>query len=218
MNSNSKEWDLKRALRLYVIPDRGIGSPLSLEEQARLAIAGGATALQLRDKEMGGRELLETARAMASLCREVGVLFIVNDRLDVALLSGADGAHLGQSDLPVEEARRLAPRPFIIGASAHTPDEAKKAEADGADYLGVGAVFGTGSKGDAKVIGLSGTRETASAASVPLVAIGGITAENLPEVMRCGVAGVSVISAAVRGDVRERTSSLLKILTELQAT
>jgi thiamine-phosphate pyrophosphorylase len=212
---NSEVRDLKKALKLYVIPDRVIGAPLSLEEQTRLAISGGATAVQLRDKEMGGRELLEIARAMASFCRDRGVLFIVNDRLDVALLSGADGAHLGQSDLPVGEARRLAPRPFIIGASAHTPDEAKEAEADGADYLGVGAVFGTGSKGDAKIIGLSGLRETAKAASIPLVAIGGVTAENLPEVMRCGVDGVSVISAAVRDNVRERTASLLKILTEL---
>ncbi len=206
---------LKAALRLYVIPDRKIGSPLSLVEQARLAIEGGATAIQLRDKEADGGELLEIARAMAALCRESKVLFIVNDRLDVALLSGADGVHVGQSDLPADEVRRQAPRPFIVGASAHTPEEAQKAEADGVDYLGVGAVFGTGSKDDAKVIGLDGVRAVATVARVPLVAIGGITIENLPDVMRCGMDGVSVISAAVRGDVRERTKKLLGALKAL---
>lgn len=208
-------WDLKTALRLYVIPDRRIGAPLSPMEQARFAVEGGATAIQLRDKDADGGELLETACAMATFCRQNGVLFIVNDRLDVALLSGADGVHVGQSDLPVSEVRRLAPPPFIVGASAHTSDEAKKAEADGADYLGVGAVFGTGSKDDAKVIGLDGVRAVAAVARTPLVAIGGITLENLPDVVRCGVDGVSVISAAVRGDVRERTKKLLGALKTL---
>ncbi|MDR1622522.1 MAG: thiamine phosphate synthase, partial [Synergistaceae bacterium] len=154
----SSSWNLKKALRLYVIPDRLIGAPLSLEEQTRLALEGGATAIQLRDKSMDGGELLATAKRMARLCGEHGALFIVNDRLDVALLSGADGVHLGQSDLPVAEARGLAPRPFVVGASAHTADEAERAEKDGADYLGVGAVFETGSKGGANVIGLEGLR------------------------------------------------------------
>ena len=95
---------------------------------------------------------------MLCLCRELGVSFFVNDRLDIALACGADGVHLGQSDLPVAEARRLAPRPFIIGASARTPEEADRAVRDGADYLGVGAVFPTGSKENAQVIGLDGIR------------------------------------------------------------
>ncbi|MDR1873568.1 MAG: thiamine phosphate synthase [Synergistaceae bacterium] len=206
---------MRKALRLYVIPDRRIGAPLSLEEQAKRAIEGGATAIQLRDKEMDGRALLDVAGAMASVCREADVLFIVNDRLDVALLSGADGVHLGQGDLPVTEARRLVPHPFVIGASAHTPDEARKAEADGADYLGIGAVFGTGSKDDAEVIGPPRVREIADSVALPRVAIGGITPENLPEVLRCGVDGVSVISAAVRGNVRERTAFLWKVLKSL---
>jgi thiamine-phosphate pyrophosphorylase len=203
---------LKQSLRLYVIPDRVIGAPLSLEEQARFAVEGGATAIQLRDKEMDGGELLRTAKILSVLCRERGVLFIVNDRLDVALLSGADGVHLGQSDLPVGEARRLAPRPFIVGASTRAPEEALRAGKDGADYIGVGAVFGTGSKRDAALIGLAGLRETAAASALPSIAIGGITTENLPDVMRCGVDGVSVISAAVRGDVKGNTQRLAKIL------
>jgi thiamine-phosphate pyrophosphorylase len=211
---NLKEWDLKKALRLYVIPDRIIGAPLSLTDQTRLALEGGATVIQLRDKEMDGGDLLTTAGEMAALCRKAGALFIVNDRLDVALLSGADGVHLGQSDLSVKEARRLAPRPFIVGASAHTPEEARRAEEDGADYLGVGAVFDTGSKGNAKVIGTKGLRAVADLARIPLVAIGGISEENLTEVLKCGVDGVSVISAAVRGDVRQRTAALLKKMGE----
>ena len=207
-------WDLRKALRLYVIPDRLIGAPLSLEEQTRLALEGGATAIQLRDKSADGRELLETAKRMAELCREHGALFIVNDRLDVALLSGADGAHLGQSDLPVEEARKLAPRPFLIGASAHTGSEGEKAGRDGADYLGAGAVFETGSKGGARVIGLEGIRGLTAAVRLPVVAIGGISLENLPEVMETGVTGVSVISAAVRGNVKERVAALKKAMEE----
>jgi thiamine-phosphate pyrophosphorylase len=206
----SRPLDLKKALGLYVIPDRIIGAPLSLEEQARLALEGGATAIQLRDKPAEGKELLETAKGLANLCRKHGALFIVNDRLDVALLSGADGVHFGQKDLPVEEARRLAPRPFVIGASAHTASEAQKAEKDGADYLGAGAVFETGSKGGAKVIGLEGLRELTAAVSLPVVAIGGISLENLPTVMETGVIGVSVISAAVRGNVKENVAVLRK--------
>jgi thiamine-phosphate pyrophosphorylase len=211
-----KEYLLK-LLRLYVIPDRIIGAPLSLEEQTRLALEGGATAIQLRDKSMDGKNLLETARRMMSLCWEKDALFIVNDRLDVALLINADGVHLGQSDLPVAAVREMidsqfSSRPFIIGASAHRVEEAKKAEGEGADYLGVGAVFGTGSKDDAKIIGLDGLRAVTETARLPVVAIGGISLDNLSDVVRCGVDGISVISAAVRGDVTPRTAALKRIL------
>jgi len=214
--------NLRSALSLYVIPDRVIGAPLSLEEQTRLAIEGGATAIQLRDKSMEGREFLATARSIADMCSKSGVLFIVNDRLDIALLSGANGVHLGQNDLPLTEVRRLVnsllpiPLPFYIGISVHNASQAVQAEADGADYLGLGAVFGTGSKDDAKVIGLDGLREARVSTRLPCVAIGGITLERLPEVMATGVDGVSVISAAVRGDVRERVSALKAELDSLR--
>ena len=206
--------NLRQALSLYVIPDRVIGAPLSLEEQTRLALEGGATAIQLRDKSMDGGELFATARRMADMCAESGALFIVNDRLDVALLSGADGVHLGQSDLPLLEAWKLissfwpTSRPFVVGASAHTAREAEQAEADGADYLGLGAAFDTGSKYGARVVGLEGLREARMGTRLPCVAIGGITLENLSEVLDAGVDGVSVISAAVRGDVKARTVAL----------
>ncbi|MDR1378238.1 MAG: thiamine phosphate synthase [Synergistaceae bacterium] len=216
---------MRKALGLYVIPDRVIGAPLSLEEQTRLALEGGASAIQLRDKSMNGRELLETARRMATLCEEWGALFIVNDRLDVALLSGAEGVHLGQRDLPVAEARKLTPRSFVIGASIHNAEEAERAEEEGADYLGVGAVFATGSKGDAMVMGLSGLRDLMTTLKLshenrpegvlPTVAIGGISAETLSDVTRAGVDGVSVISAVVRGDVKKQAAALKQILIKL---
>lgn len=207
--------DLRRVMRLYVIPDRIVGAPLSLEEQARRALAGGATALQLRDKGLDGGELFAEARRILCLCRERGVPLFVNDRLDVALACGADGVHLGQSDLPILEARRIAPRPFVIGASARTPEDAERAVLDGADYLGVGAVFPTGSKDDAQVIGLEGVRAVARTVSVPVVAIGGITLENLGEVVGCGVDGVAVISAAVRGEVDVNMGRLREHLKQL---
>ena len=205
-------YPLRERLKLYVIPDIDIGAPLSLEEQTRLAICGGASAIQLRAKNMGGRQLLGTAKALAGICKRNEVLFIVNDRLDVALLAGADGVHLGQEDLPVAEVRKAVSSEFLVGASAHTAEQAVAAERDGADYLGLGAVFGTNSKNDVTVIGLEGLRKAAAATSLPSVAIGGIALENLGDVMGCGVDGVSVISAAVAGDVEKKTRALSDFL------
>ena len=187
---------LRQALRLYVIPDRGIGAPRSLVEQTETALAGGAAAIQLRDKQLEGRELLAAATAMAELCRRAGALFIVNDRLDIALLANAHGAHLGQDDLPAAEARRLCPPGFIIGVSVQTEEQARLAKAQGADYLGIGAVYPTRTK-DAAALGLDGVRRVAAATDLPSVAIGGINLANAAEVMTAGVDGLSVISAIV---------------------
>ncbi len=188
--------ELRRRLALYVIPDRSVGAPRSLMDQAQAALAGGATAIQLRDKEATSLELYETARAMVELCRRWDALLIVNDRLDVALASGADGVHLGQEDLPLAEARRIAPD-LILGASAHDPTEARQAEAAGADYLGVGALFPTGSKAGVRATGLPGLKSVKEVVTLPLVGIGGITAERIPEVLRQGADGVALIAAAV---------------------
>ena len=187
---------LRQALRLYVIPDRGIGAPRSLVEQTETALAGGAAAIQLRDKQLEGRELLAAATAMAELCRRAGALFIVNDRLDIALLANAHGAHLGQDDLPAAEARLLCPPGFIIGVSVQTEEQARLAKAQGADYLGIGAVYPTRTK-DAAALGLDGVRRVAAATDLPSVAIGGINLANAAEVMTAGVDGLSVISAVV---------------------
>lgn len=204
--------NIARSIRLYVIPDRKIGAPKNLVEQTRELLAGGATAIQLRDKELSGRKLLETATEMARLCKEAGALFIVNDRLDIAILSGAHGLHIGQSDIPLTEAKKLSPPSFIIGVSAQTMEEARLAEKQGADYLGIGAVFPTSTK-EAEALGLTGTARVASATSLPSVAIGGINLENAAEIMKTGVSGLSLISAIVgNSDIRGQTRKFLEII------
>ena len=188
--------DLRHFLRLYVIPDQGIGAPRALLAQTEAALAGGATTIQLRDKHLPGRELLALGMAMAGLCRRAGALFIVNDRLDIALLCGAHGVHLGQDDLPADAARRLCPPGFIVGVSAQSEEQARLARAHGADYLGIGAVYPTQTK-DAAALGLAGVRAVARATDLPTVAIGGINLDNAAEVMGTGVDGLSIISAVV---------------------
>ena len=204
--------DLRQLLRLYVIPDRTIGAPRSLLEQTAAALDGGATAIQLRDKHLEGRELLETATAMAGLCRRAGALFFVNDRLDIALLCDAHGVHLGQDDLPADAARRLCPPDFIVGVSAQNEEQARLAKAHGADYLGIGAVYPTQTK-DAAALGLDGVRRVAAATDLPSVAIGGINQTNAVEVMATGVDGLSVISAVVAApDISAASRQFLDII------
>jgi len=196
--------DLARRLILYVIPDALGGRGRTLEEQARLALEGGATALQLRYKEASSRRLYDEALIFRRLCDAFGALFIVNDRLDVALASGADGVHLGRADLPVSAARRLVPRGFVIGASARTAEAACLFEEQGADYLGVGALFPTKTKTDAAVIGVEGLRRVCRATALPCVAIGGISAGLVRELLDAGAVGAAVSSAVVAADdIRE---------------
>lgn len=188
---------LTEKLKLYVILDRKLGNGVSLPDQAHLAIAGGATAIQLRDKEMTSRDYYEMALIIGEICKENNVLFIVNDRLDIALAAEADGVHLGQEDLPLQAAKKLVPPSFIIGISATNVEEAKEAENGGADYLGVGDVFGTGSKANAKTIGVDMLRQICAATSIPCVAIGGVNKENVRIALDSGAVGVAVISAVV---------------------
>ena len=189
--------DLRSHLKLYVIPDLRAGAPRSLMEQARAALAGGAGTVQLRHKTASGRELCRLGEALAALCDDVGALFFVNDRLDVALACGASGVHLGQEDLPVAVARRLAPPDFLVGATARTPEQALRAWKDGADYLGVGAVTPTPTKEDTTVIGPEGFAAVAASVPLPCVAVGGITAAAVPDLRRRGAAGVVVVREAV---------------------
>ena len=203
---------LLRAMRLYVIPDRKIGAPRSLVEQAKACLAGGATAIQLRDKEMDGAELLQTGREIAALCRAAGALFFVNDRLDIALLAGAHGLHIGQTDIPLTEARRLAPEDFIIGVSVQTEEAARAAKQNGADYLGIGAVVPTSTK-SADALGYAGVADVAAATDLPCVAIGGINLDNLSRVMDTGVNGISIISAIVsKPDITAETKKFAAAL------
>ena len=200
---------LAQKLRLYVICGEG-DSPAEVIAKTRAALSGGATAIQLRVKSWTARETYETALALKNLCKEAGALFIVNDRLDIALAARADGVHLGQKDLPVDAARAIAGADFIIGGTARTPELAREAQRQGADYVGCGAAFGTDTKGDAVVIGPSGIKKTLSAITIPSVAIGGIELSNLRELADCGASGVSLSGAVMRAkDPRGAAQDLL---------
>ncbi|MCF4114291.1 MULTISPECIES: thiamine phosphate synthase [Dethiosulfovibrio] len=204
-----------KILTLYVIPDRRLGAPCSILEQTFAALEGGATAIQLRDKDLSARELTDLASRMTEMCRKKGAKLFVNDRLDVALAAGADGCHLGQSDLPLAAARKLAPRPFLLGRSARTVEQARIALEEGADYLGVGAVYPTGTKDDASVIGVEGLKTVVEFTSLPVVAIGGIGSSSVREVMATGASGVAVVSAVVgTPDPTSSTVELLKLTTK----
>ncbi|MCE5338367.1 MAG: thiamine phosphate synthase [Methanomicrobiaceae archaeon] len=207
------------AYDLYVITDEQIGHGLSHAELARRAVAGGADTIQLRDKRLSGRDLLTVASAIREVTRDAGALFIVNDRLDVALAAGADGVHLGESDLPIGDARRIAPPGFIIGASVGSVATAVRAGAAGADYVALSPTFSTASKDDAGPgHGLAMLSAIRSAVSLPLVAIGGITPGNVADVIAAGADGIAVISAVVgKDDVTAAARDLQTRITAAKA-
>jgi len=186
------DWDL------YVITDRRAAGDAPLADVVRAAIAGGATVVQLREKQATTREIIQLGQVLRQITRDSHIPLIVNDRADIAVALDADGVHVGEEDLPAPVARDVMGPGRILGVSAGTVEEARRAEEDGADYLGVGDVYGTPSKSDAGVpIGLRGLREIAEAVSIPVVGIGGITAENAAAVIEAGAAGVAVISAVM---------------------
>jgi len=182
--------------QLHVLTDPGLSRGRSHAAIARAALAGGADVVQLRDKTLSPAALTKVARALRDIVREAGGTFVVNDRLDVALEVGADGLHLGPDDLPVSVVR---PRwEGLLGASARTEERALLLRDEGADYLGVGPVFGTSTKADAPgAIGLEGLARIVAVVDLPVIGIGGIDATNAAEVIRAGAAGVAVISSVV---------------------
>ncbi len=181
-----------------VLTDPEVAGRRSLEEVIEAALAAGATAIQLRDKHAGTGELLPLARRIRDRCRRHRALFLVNDRVDLALASGADGVHVGQEDLPVEEVRRLVPSDFVVGVSASTPELARQAEEGGADYIGCGTIWPTASKVDAgHAIGVEGVERVVQAVRIPVIAIGGITPERQRPLLDAGAAGVAVIRAVL---------------------
>ena len=202
--------DLAARLRLTLILSRREAAPRTVTELAEAAFDGGVTALQLREKGgLSDREVYEEALELRELCRARGRLFLLDDRLDLALAAGADGVHLGQKDLPAAAAARLLPPGMILGISVRTVAEARRALADGAGYLGVGAVFPTGSKDDAVMVSPETVREIV-ALGAPAVAIGGLTLANAPAAWALGVTGLAVISAlALAPDPRAAASELL---------
>ena len=185
----------KTSLRLYAVTDRAWTGRQTLCQQVEAALRGGVTCVQLREKHLDRDAFLAEARQICALCRRYGVPFIVNDDLDVALACGADGIHVGQDDMPAAEVRRRAGRRLIVGVSAHTPEEARLAEAAGADYLGAGAVFGSATKTDASLLTPAGLQAVCAAVHIPVVAIGGVNARNILQLQGSGAAGAAVVSA-----------------------
>lgn len=198
---------------LYAITDRKMLGDVSEVEAARLCFEGGADVVQLRMKDTDGGEMLEKAKAIQEIAQQYCKFFIVNDRLDIAVLAGADGVHLGQTDIPVQEARRLVGDEMIIGVSASTVEEAVKAVDDGADYIGVGSIFNTSTKPDAdQGIGLDTLMEICQAVDVPVVAIGGINKGNIRDVIRAGADGAAVVSAIMAKPDIKAAAHELKVM------
>jgi thiamine-phosphate pyrophosphorylase len=185
----------KEYLPLYLCADRAFAAGRPLAELVEAAIAGGVTMVQLREKEMSTRDFLEAALSMRALTARLGVPFVVNDRVDIALAAGADGVHLGGSDMPVAAARKLAGGKLFIGATARSVEAARAAKEAGADYLGVGAMFRTETKSDTITIGPGALRAIKKATGLPIVGIGGVNAQNAAAVVEAGADGVAVVSA-----------------------
>jgi thiamine-phosphate pyrophosphorylase len=182
-------------LSLYVILDRAVAGGRDLLELLDAAIAGGAKTVQLREKTWPSGQLLSLAERIRARCRAAGATFVMNDRVDLAVVLDADGVHLGQDDLPPRLARPLLRPGMILGVSTHSVEQARRAQADGADYVAVGAMFPTSTKPDFELVGPALMRAVRPEVRVPLVGIGGITPQNAGEVIRAGADGVAVISA-----------------------
>ncbi len=199
-----------RSTQLYVITDRRFARGRLLTGIVAQAIAGGAGVIQLRDKESSAKELVQTGLALRNVTCKTGTLFIVNDRVDVAMVVDADGAHLGQDDLPPIYARRIMGSKKIIGVSVGSVAEAIQAVADSADYISVGSIFPTQTKPDAGgAVGTQLITQIKNAVDIPVVAIGGITADNIAQVAEAGADCVAVISAVVGADDVETAARCL---------
>ena len=215
MSEHERHITLRALLALHVLTDRSLSRGRETLAVAEAALIGGATVIQLRDKTASTRTLVEEGLALRELTRKYGALLIVNDRLDIALAIDADGAHVGQDDMPAKIARQILGPDRILGVSAGTIEEARAAIADGADYLGVGPIYATSSKADAgSPIGLTLLRALSQDYQTPLVAIGGIHASNAREVIQSGATGLAVISAVVSAEnVGQATQELACMIT-----
>ena len=211
LKMNWVSYNLKKIGRFCIITDTSIQSKYSHEEIAKLAIRGGADIIQLRDKTLQTGELIETAVRIKKICQENNVLFIVNDRVDIAMLSNADGVHLGRDDISIKDARKLLGKNKIIGGTAHSLNEALESEKNGADYIGFGHIYPTNSKfkkTKPKGIGLLG--KVCKAVKIPVIAIGGINLENAKEVLSTDVHGIAVIGSVVKSEFPANAASELR--------
>lgn len=217
MNGDRKNNVDRKDLLLYAVTDRTWLRGQTLKSQVEAALKGGATFIQLREKELDEEAFLEEALEIGKLCREYGVPFVINDNVDIAEKAGADGVHVGQHDMEAGDVRRRLGPDKIIGVSAQTVEQALRAQEHGADYLGVGAVFPTGSKADATEVEHETLRRICDAVDIPVIAIGGITRDNVLELRGTGICGIAVISAifakqdieAAAADLKEQTEKML---------
>lgn len=209
MKLNNEE--LKKALLLYAVTDRTWTKEKSLYEQVELALKGGTTFLQLREKDLPYDEFKKEGEKLLSLCRNYSVPFVINDNVELAKELDADGVHIGQDDMDVSEVRKLIGNDKILGVSARTVEEAIFAEKHGADYLGVGAVFSTSTKLNAMDVSYEMLKEICSRVKIPVVAIGGINAANILKLAKSGICGVAVVSAIfAQDDILQATKNLLE--------
>lgn len=207
---------LNKSLLLYAITDRHWLNGKTLYSQVELALKGGATMIQIREKDLDENAFLKEAEQIQSLCAKYCVPFIVNDNVELAVKIGTDGVHVGQSDMAAKDVRALIGKDKILGVSAQTVEQALEAQKCGADYLGTGAVFPTGSKDDAQVLGVQTLKEICSAVNIPVVAIGGISKDNILELKKSGIAGVSVISAIfAQNDIVAATAELKSLAEQI---
>lgn len=183
------------SLKLYLVTDSDILKDRNFYECIEEALKGGVTMLQLREKEASGKEFLEKAIKLRELTKKYNVKFIINDRVDIAMLCNADGVHVGQSDIPANEVRKLIGKDKIVGVSARTIKEAMVAKENGADYLGVGAMFTTTTKLDAKSVTIDQLKDIKKEVKLPIVTIGGLSLNNIEKLKECNIDGFAVVSA-----------------------
>lgn len=200
---------------IYLVTDDGCLQGRALIDCVREALEGGVTLVQYRAKTASSAEMYTEALQLKALCDNFKVPLIINDRLDIAMAVGAAGVHLGQDDLPCSAARKLLGEDYIIGVSAHNPAEAKAALQSGADYLGCGAVFGTATKADVKKLGTDGLAAICKAKGLPVVGIGGVTADNYHEVRAAGADGAAIVSGILaQPDIRATVEAIAKVSQE----
>ena len=200
---------------IYLVTDDGCLQGRALIDCVRKALDGGVTLVQYRAKTASSAEMYAEALQLKALCDSFNVPLIINDRLDIAMAVGAAGVHLGQDDLPCAAARKILGEDYLIGVSAHNPAEAKAALQSGADYLGCGAVFGTATKADVKKLGTDGLAAICKAKGLPVVGIGGVTADNYREVRAAGADGAAIVSGILaQPDIRATVRAIAKISQE----
>lgn len=204
----------KKAMLLYAVTDRTWLGKHSLYEQVEAALKGGVSCVQLREKELDDKGFLEEAMEISALCKQYGVLFFINDNVEIAIKCHADGIHVGQEDMDVAQVRRTVGQDMIIGVSVHSVEEALDAVQNGADCLGVGAMFSTSTKTDADILPKETLRDICAAVDIPVVAIGGIGKSNISQLAGTGVDGVALVSAIFSADDIESECRMLRRLSE----